>query len=239
MSRKSNPLVLRYGRVQLTFTRPPSAKSTRLQDILVNMKTEIDYQPLPAALEFEDFPLREQPTKSFFLRFARNIECAPISEGAVQIQYASGVTASFDGDFLSSLRLSKRHAIEGPSAPIANDREPLIPEIDQMIEEAIRADNAMVPRAALLITWAALEAILRRAALMRSITGRTSSVPQMLIRELFNDNYLTASEMRLLEEARQVRMAAAHGLSAPKPSPALLRSLISLAKTLLVRPHIR
>lgn len=237
VSRKSNPLILQYGRIQLTFTRTQSADGLRLQDILVTTRTDIDYAPLCSPLSLEDFPITEQPTKSSFLKFAHRIGCSPVSEGRHQIQYASGVTASFDGDVLSSLRLSKKEAIARPSAPIADEREPTLQQIHAMIEESQRADSVNASRAALLMAWAALEAILRRAALTSGIMGRTSVVPQILIRELFSNGFLSSAEMRLLEEARQVRMAAAHGLSPSAPSRMLLQNLISLARTLLIRPE--
>jgi len=235
VSRKSNPLILQYGRIQLTFTRTQSADGLRLQDILVSTKTDIHYAPLCSPLSLEDFPLAEQPTKSAFLKFAHRVGCSPISEGREQIQFASGVTASFDGDVLSSLRLSKKEAIERPSTPIADEREPTLQQIHAMIEESQMAGSVNAARAALLMAWAAMEALLRRAALTRGIKGRSSVVPQILIRELFSTGFLSSAEMRLLEEARQVRMAAAHGLSPLAPNPVLLQNLISLARTLLMR----
>jgi hypothetical protein len=235
ISRKSNPLVLQYGRIQLTFVRNHSADGPRLQDVLVSTKPDIDFNPLPTPLRLEDFPLREQPAKSLFLNFARTIGCSPVLKGEHQLHFASGVAAAFDEDLLSSLRLSTKEATERPSAPIVDEREPTLQQIQEMFEESRRADSVNASSAALLIAWAAMEAVLRRAAQSRGLKGRAGVVPQMLIRELFSSGFLSPDEMRLLEDARQVRMAAAHGLSPSTPSPELLRDLIRLARNVLMR----
>jgi hypothetical protein len=236
ISRKSNPLILQYGRIQLTFVRNQPTDRPRLQDILVFAQPETGFPPLfMSQLYFDDFPLQKQPTKSQFLAFSSKIGCSPVLGGENQLHFASGVKAAFDDDLLSSLRLSKKEAAERPSAPIIDEREPTIEQIQAMLGEAMRADSVDASSAALLIAWAAMEAVLRRAAQSRGLKGRVGVAPQNLIRELFNNRFLSPSEMRLLEEVRQVRMAAAHGLAQATPSPLLLQDLIGLARNVVAR----
>jgi hypothetical protein len=238
VSRKSNPLLMRYGRIQLTFIRNKSEDAPGLQDILVSTKSHDEYSNLPESLQLEDFSLLSPPTKSAFLQFVAGIDCPPLFKEKGQLHFASGVVAAFEEDLLTSLRLSKKEVTERPPSLPLDEREPTAAQIFAMLDEATRASNAHANNAALLIAWAALEAALRINARLRGIDGRSAAVPQSLIRELTNQEFLSLSELHFLEETRQRRTATAHGLSVAPPSPALLQRLIELIKEVLERDKV-
>jgi len=241
-SRKMNPLILRYGEVQLTFLRTPTAKTPRLHEIQISMKPHSGgvgrSNSSTSPIFLEDMGLWRGATRSEFMALARKSGCPLVGEGHSQVQFASGVTASFENGTLETLRLSKKESTQGPPQKILDEREPTPEQIRDMLEESHKADSVGARRAAMLILWAALEAVLRRAALSHGNTGRSSVAPHSLIRELAASGYLSHSQMRLLEEARQVRMADAHGLAPIPPRPMLMQELVDLVHNLLSRAKV-
>jgi hypothetical protein len=235
ISRKTNPLILQYGRIQLTFLRGASSDTPTLQDVLINTEPETEARRLPKALCLEDFSLLDRPTKSLFLQFARAVGCLPVTVAENQIHFASGVTAALEGDLLTSLRLSKKEATARPAMPVIDEREPTLPQIAAMLDESERADNSSAPGAALLIAWAAMEAVLRKAAQTKGLKSNAGGIPQILIRELYANQFFSAGEMRFLEETRQIRAAIAHGFSPSRPSPVVLSNLIQMVRTIIKR----
>lgn len=238
-SRKMNPLILYYGPIQLTFIKSPSSEGPRLHDILIALNvsesdTSWSYSSFSKVL-LEDFSKWEHLTRSVFLKRSSEIGCSLVGEGANRIELASGVVALFNENCLQSLRLSKRDTVEASPKKIADGREPTIQQICGMIAESRIANDANASRAALLIIWAALEALLRRVMLERKIASRVDVSPHNLIRDLSNARFLTPDEMRLLEEARQARMVVAHGLAALTIRETLFDELIALAKSILAR----
>lgn len=242
-SRKMNPLILRYGEIQLTFLRTPVAKAPRLHEIQISMKSNFgrveQINPPQSPIFLEDIELWRASTRPAFITLARNRGCSLIGEGHSQVQFASGVIASFENGILESLRLSKKESTQRPPQKILDEREPTLEQIRDMFDEYCKADRVGARRAAMLILWAALEAALRRAALSRGSAGRSSVAPHLLIRELTASGFLSHNQMRLLEEARQVRMADAHGLAPINPRPMLMQELADLTHDLLSRPEIR
>lgn len=241
-SRKMNPLILLYGEVQLTFLRTPIANGPRLHEIQVSMRPDPD-RPSRAnsptsPIFLEDAAHWRASTKSKFMTLARDSGCSPLGEGYNQVQFTSGVTASFENGILDKLRLSKKEATERPPQKIVDEREPSLEQIRAMIDESQRAYSVGASRGAILILWAALEALLRRAAASRGNISRSSVAPHVLISELYASGFLSPSQMRLLEEARQVRMAAAHGLAPTASRPMLLQELAEVTKTFLMHPAI-
>ncbi|WP_409027676.1 hypothetical protein OX462_02395 [Janthinobacterium sp. SUN098] len=241
-SRKLNPLILRYGEIQLTFLRTPVAKSPRLHEIQISMRPESkgsDRTNAPSSpLFLEDITLWRATTRPEFMTLARKSGCSLIGEGSSQVVFASGVIASFENGVLDSLRLSNKESTQRPPQKILDEREPNLAQIRDMLEESYKANSVGARRAAMLILWAALEAILRRAALSRGSAGRSSVAPHSLIRELAASGFLSPSQMRLLEEARQIRMADAHGLAPISHPPMLMQELADLTNYLLSRTEI-
>src|SRR5262249_14228867 len=130
-----------------------------------------------------------------------------------RILFPSGVEALFTDGKLHSIRLAQRESKEPTSAPLSDEREPSTTQIREMLQEAEQAMQAGAHRAALLIGWAALEAVLRRVALASGRQGKIGVQPAILLRELLAAGRLTPSDHADLERVRQMRMFAAHGLA--------------------------
>jgi hypothetical protein len=130
-----------------------------------------------------------------------------------QLIFLSGVVALFSSGMLDTIRISQKEKKDTAPAPLSDMREPSRAQILQMISEAERVLQAGAPRAALMIAWAGMEATLRRAALRAGRGGQVGVQPSVLIRELLSGGVLNPNEARILEELRQVRTAAAHGLA--------------------------
>ncbi|MCA8300853.1 hypothetical protein R0290_21125 [Burkholderia semiarida] len=229
ISRKSNPLIFRYGPIHFTFSRGSTTRQFRLVDIAVLVDERV--QELKGKLRFEDFSIWPSPTRQAFSDFLDRIEYPPILERDEDLQFPSGVTAEFTQQRLSALRFARKEQRVRPSTRVSIDREPSLEQIEDMMSEAKRAHRANAPRAALLIAWAATEALLRRMAL-RQLEGHIDPQPNMLVRRLADAGVIGKRELFLLERIRQMRLASAHGLSLPWDD-ALLRSLFSITEEFL------
>jgi hypothetical protein len=214
ISRKSNPLLLKYGCVQLTFWKPRDGKH-ELREITVDFQNVSE--PAPSSLEFADWNLTEPPTERRFRNFMRQINYLPFQspEGATsrELIFASGVTARFRDEMLVSIRLTERENKASIPVDLTDEREPTLEQISDMFDEADRAVEAGAKRAALLIAWAGLEATLRRLAVHAGRKGSVGTQPIVLLRELFSEGRLTSTDQVIVEHFRQLRMSAAHGLT--------------------------
>jgi hypothetical protein len=214
VSRKSNPLLLKYGCVQLTFWKPKEAKQS-LREITIDFEHVLE--ALPPPLEFSDWRITDPPTERRFRDFLYRIEYLPIhrSEGVTwrELVFPSGVTARLKDEMLVSIRLVERENKSSTPITLTDEREPTPEQIFQMFEEAEIASKAGAPRAALLIAWAGLEAILRRVAAHSGLRSRVGTQPVVLLRELVTEGRITGTDLVVIEDLRQKRMSAAHGLS--------------------------
>jgi len=156
-SRKSNPLVLKYGCVQLSFWKAPNQGVPQLREIVIT------YQPVfeaaPESLAFRDWSLNAPPTEGQFKLFVQQIDYPPahLVEGASgrQLLFPSGVTALFADGMLHSIRLVEREQRSSPPAALTDEREPTLDQIHEMLNEAEQVSQIGAHRAALLIAWAA------------------------------------------------------------------------------------
>jgi hypothetical protein len=215
ISRKSNPLLLVYGFVQLTFWRNAKNPKPELREIALDYRRVSE--PLPPPLEFSDWKPTEPPTERRFRDFMHDVGYLPVhqSDGATwrELVFPSGVTARFRDEMLESIRLIERENNSSPIALTSDEREPTPEQISDMFSEATLAVQAGAKRAALLIAWAGLEATLRRTASRAGRKGKVGTQPVVLLRELVAEGQVTAPEHRTLEHLRQLRMSAAHGLT--------------------------
>jgi hypothetical protein len=234
ISRKSNPLIIRYGRVQLTFLRYENANQD-LREIAIDFRSLPE--PLPPAIDFSDWKALEAPTERQFRDFVRQIDYLPIQspERAIsrQMIFDSGVTATFSDEMLVSLQLVERELKSTIPMPLTDEREPTIEQIAEMFNEATTASHAGAKRAALLIAWAGLEATLRRVAYFCGRKGKIGTQPVVLLRELVSEGRLTPVEHRTLEHLRQLRMSAAHGLTPVAFQPGLISSIEIISNRIL------
>jgi hypothetical protein len=214
ISRKSNPLLLRYGCVHLVFWKPKDAKH-ELREITVDF--HLAAGPLPSSLEFADWDSTVPPTERRFRDFVRMIDYVPVQsiERATsrELVFASGITARFEDEMLVSIRLIERENKASTPVLLADEREPTIEQISEMFNEAEIAAMAGAKRAALLLAWAGLEASLRRAAFQAGRKGRVGTQPVVLLRELFAEGRLSPPDNVVIEHLRQMRMSTAHGLN--------------------------
>jgi len=238
-SRKTNPLLMQYGSVQLVFLRSPNEKVSQLREIVIAFQPK--FEPLPEALGIKDWNPAEAPSEQEFRGFIERIDYPPVHavEGASDKAYTflSGVTALISDGMLQSLRLQEKEAKATPLAPVADEREATVGQIEGMLVEAEQALFAGASRAALMVAWAGLEATLRRIASQEGRQGKVGVAPHILLRELFATGGLSAEESRSLEMIRQTRTAAAHGLAQPEVHPELVDQLIEMTRRLL--PKVR
>jgi hypothetical protein len=88
--------------------------------------------------------------------------------------------------------------------------EPSPEQIQHMLAEAelvVREARDPYLRAAFVLAWGTLEAVLRRFAHRCGISDQTSAQPVVLIRELHATGRISQADFRLLDQMRQVRMA--------------------------------
>jgi hypothetical protein len=166
ISKKSNPLILRYGCVQLTFWKTPSQHIPQLRDITITYQT--NYGPPPESLTFTDWSPTEPPTENEFKYFVAQTGYTAVYkvDGAIgkQFIFPSGVVAVISDGMLHSIRFFQKQEQATPPAPVTDEREPTPEQIRGMLEEAEQALQVGANRAALLVGWAGLEATLRRVA---------------------------------------------------------------------------
>ncbi len=238
ISRKSNPLQLKYGCVHLSFWKAPSHRVHQLREIAITYQPE--FEPFPETLAFTDWNPAGPPTERQFRAVMHEIGYLPVHslEGLSgrQLIFLSGVTVLFAEEMLHSIRLLQRETKEPTSMPLSDEREPTTKQIADMLDEADRATQIGAHRAGLLMAWAGLEATLRRAALRAGKQGKIGVQPSILIRELFAAGQLTPAEHRTLEELRQLRTASAHGLAPMAFDVEIIPRIKDISNRLLAAP---
>jgi hypothetical protein len=232
-SRKSNPLLLIYGCVSLTFLRSPSSRTPQLREVVVALANYPG--TTPSVLSFADF---EQLGDLRVLQFAHYLErkghpsyLTSIAEGDGEVVFPSGVKATFKKGYLESFNLQPREIKEAGSL-IANDAM-TISDVNGLLDEAAAAAEAKAYRAALLVGWSALEATLRLIANRHGISKRQSFTAATLTSILHGLKVLPAPQARRLEVIRQMRMAAAHGMPHPNVSVDAVKDLLTETRRLL------
>jgi hypothetical protein len=233
-SRKLNPLVLKYGPLELTFWSP-KAEPPQLAQISLMLSRGLDR--LPQSLHFEDWTPNAQTNIEQFKEFVERVHARTDDflrgEFESEMLFRSGVRALFVSGYLFALHLSKRET-DSNRSPILNDEhEPPIEQIRFQLDEARSALQAGFRSAAILLAWAALEAVLRRTALIAGYKGKLRGQPSVLIRELYSLGQLTRTDRELLEALRQQRTRIAHGLIAEPISEDEVINLLQVTKRLM------
>lgn len=233
VSQKKNPLTLKYGSLKLVFWR--HGRKSQLRDITLNFLPE--FKPLPSQVALTDFNPRGRPTEEHFRDFIHESSYPPVHlterESARQMIFLSGVVVDFADGLLNSIRITQKEKKESTQAPLSDVREPSLQQILDMIEESERALEFDARRSALVIGWAALEASLRRVALWKGRHGEIGVQPTILIRELFSAGVLSREDRQFLEELRQTRTAAVHGLAPENFSPQIVREMNAMSRRML------
>ncbi len=230
-SQKLNPLILRYDALELTFWTQAKHLPPQLKQIALSFQPDIE--PLPAPIAFTDWRPDAETTDELFMRFLAAIKLAPVQmiggEQTMQFVMPSGVRVSFTERKLKSLQFSRQESKENRPLPLTDQREPSVVQIAQALNDARKAMDAGLERAAIVLAWAALEAALRRAALQAGLKGKIGTQPSALARQLSAVGLLNQRETAFLEETRQLRTEIVHGL-APKPVPQeIIRNVIAIA----------
>lgn len=215
VSRKSNPLQLRYGCVLLLFWKSSSHTALQLTEILISYQQE--FRPFPDALALADWDIKRAPSKqdleSYLVKI--HLEPAMIIDGlhSKRLLFPSGVTVLLDDRQLLEIRLGLKQTKSSQLAHQNDKREPSTDDLRGMLEEARLACRMGAKRAGFLIAWAALESVLRQIASKVGGTGKIGVAPSMLIRELVAQRIIDRNDYRDLEELRQVRTLIAHGVN--------------------------
>jgi hypothetical protein len=233
-SRKHNPLLLKYGPLELTFWSP---RSQPPQLALIRLLVTPGLRGLPLALRFDDWVVDADMNLEDFIGYVMGSGVRPeeVLKGDLEssVVLPSGLVASFSEGQLRALVLSKRERDENRQPILTDEREPSIEQVRLQIQDAINALSHGLGSAAVLLAWGALEAALRRSALHAGYKGKVRVQPTALIRELYALGRLNSEQVQFLESARQQRTTIAHGLpSAPVDRDVVLQ-IIRLAEHLL------
>lgn len=233
-SRKLNPLVLKYGPLELTFWSP-RAEPPQLAQMSLMLSQGLDR--LPQSLHFEDWTPNSQTNIEQFKNFVDRIHARTddLLRGEVESEmlFRSGVRALFVSGYLFALYFSKRETDSNQSPMLNSEHEPPIEQIRSQLDEARSALGVGFRSAAILLAWAALEAVLRRTALAAGYKGKLRGQPAVLIRELYSLGLLTRNDREMLEAFRQQRTRIAHGLIAEPISEDEVVHLLQFTKRLM------
>jgi len=234
LSKKSNPLVMVYGNLELTFFKQPDAVRRELVSVVLQYSL-----PLPedrTVFAFEDW----DPTGSneaAFREFLDSMSYPPAAtvggKSGRQLVLLSRVVAHFVEDRLHSLRLAKESAEQKANLSVAEDREASLDDIHGMFREAEQVLGTGAIRPAFLIAWAGLEATLRRAVLRAGKNGRIGTKASQLIQDLWTSNRITLQEREFLERVRQDRTIIVHGLAPVEITAETVQRILQLSDQLL------
>ena len=107
-----------------------------------------------------------------------------------------------------------------------------IEEIEALLRESEQLEQRGNQKAALLVTWPALEASLRFAAETHRV-DTPDDQPQTLIGRLYSDGVLEEEEYRALKQGLRIRNATVHGFRGESVQEELLHQLRALARHLV------
>ena len=235
-SKRSNPLLLKYGAAELSLLKAAKTPIYTLREI--TLKFQPVFEKLPDPILLSDWNCDSLPTGIWFNKFISQISYKPIMsvEGVIghQMIFASGVVVLISGGMLNSIRYFEREAKQSQGVPFLDSREPDIKQIREMLDEADQVVKVGSHRAALLLVWAALEATLRRRVHAMGRSGKIGLQPAVLINELFAAGVLTSAEHQRIQQLRQWRTSIAHGLAPIIITHTDILEVMSLVDRLLV-----
>jgi hypothetical protein len=230
-SRKLNPLLLKYGPLELAFI---SAKTAALVLVQMSLSFGRSLTGLPEAVSLREWGLGLETTTSDFNRLLRQWSISPIiTLPPHQMILPSGVRAVFEADRLKQIGISRRDADENRAPDLASTSRESSSDIRRQLAEAHAAMSAGFVSAALMLMWGALEAAMRNAATRAGVSARIGVQPSALIRELYALRKLTSEEVTTLERARQLRTSVAHGVGGSSLDPSVIHDVDNIARRLL------
>lgn len=230
-SKKLNPLLLRYGPLELTFLAGKSQPPCLVQ-LALSVSPESGDLPDPVAVK--EWAIDGDTTMQAFDGMLRQHNIQPLTTASThEILLPSGVRAIFVQNRLKQLRISRRDTDDNRPPYVSDDRDASPDAIRAQLADARVAIQSGLLAAALLLTWAALEAAMRRAATHAGIRGNIGVQPTVLIRELFAAGRLSYDDVSVLEGARQLRASVAHGVPAMPISLSLVEALESITTRIL------
>lgn len=234
-SHKLNPLVLKYGGLELTFWSEAKRLPSQLMQIALSVQPGTE--PLPAPVIPDDWSPTSATTIDEFADFLTSIDASPVQtvsgDRFTHIIMPSGVRISFSEGRLIGFQFSRRESEENRTLPLTDEREPSVLQVCAVLDEARRVTELGFLSAGLILAWAALEASLRRAALSAGLKGKIGIQPSALIRQLLAARLLNPPETAFLEKTRQLRTAIVHGLSPQPIGSDTITKIIDLAKRLI------
>jgi REase_AHJR-like len=122
---------------------------------------------------------------------------------------------------------------DGPSYKVSADAvEPPLETIEQTLASAEKMSSASELPLACVLSWAALEAAMRRAARLARMEIKATA-PSFLLRTLYSEGLLHRSEFDQLNDAMKIRNAIAHGLLMPAIDPTVPQYIVTVARRLL------
>ncbi|MCR6479765.1 hypothetical protein NU688_26655 [Variovorax sp. ZS18.2.2] len=234
ISKKSNPLLATYGALSLTFWKSRSDSLQTLREFKLDISSR---KPnFPKSLFISDWPFEVAPSFDW-LREISGIFPTEVSTGSVQkvFLFPSGVTANIEGDCVSSLSMAERELKSQPKFNLQSNREPNDAQIWAMIREVMLVGRAKAYRAALLLGWGILEALLRRLAFDKNLVDTMPTSPNLLVQKLRSANLISPLMFENIENLRRVRSSVAHGINTPSSGKIEYFLLMTTIRALLVK----
>ena len=110
-----NPLVLKYGGLQLSFHQPRDGAERRL--VLIGLYFAPAQGPLPAAVRPTDFAVAADTTeadvRAFLARVGLPAEAVAVDEDTTHLVLPTGARIAFDGGALHSIQFAPRATAVG------------------------------------------------------------------------------------------------------------------------------
>ncbi len=122
---------------------------------------------------------------------------------------------------------------DAPAYQVAPDAtEPPLEQIEQSLAHAEQVSVAGELQLSCVLSWAALEAAMRRTARAAGIGVKDAS-PSYLLRALYAEGFLYKQEFDRLDDVMKIRNAIVHGMMLPAISPTIPQDVASVARRLL------
>jgi hypothetical protein len=237
-SKKSNPLVLRYGLFGFSFVRRPGEKWLFLSEISFVLSETTDESAIVTKcdqIERVQAELLEHVTLALFDRFVSSLDLSVSRELVghnVVLVFPSGIRVTFSHAQLARLDLAWKEVVTRPAVHPGGD-EPSTRQIIEMLREAEQLTQRDHARAALITSWAGLEAALRRKAIMAGFNISHIKSPVLLARQLNSTNNITDKQLAVIDRTWPLRTKLVHGFVSSDVSPSLIREANQVARELV------
>lgn len=230
---KNNPLILRFGVVEVVLTRRDGSP------LLVRQISVVAHRELPLPVlgpPFSDWDGRQIADYDLKNRL-EGINLTPVDSDSTPdgevLTLPSGVKVTLDSHFVRTIVFNgaylERIVISMDPTTVAEAQA----QSTQILAEAELAVAAGLTRGAILTAWSAMEVVLKALAGRTTPTGGRS--PALLLRHLRARDLITEEDFKRIEKLRQLRSMTAHGVMTRPPSESEARELLDAVRAAAVK----